>query len=285
MKFSSKILLVPIAVMAITVLTAFSGDDDEQAWEFENLELIKVKTLSGDCIIEKGDSGKVSVNVVKGYNPRKSCKTIVNKEGKTLKLTEKITGTGSGRSTVWTLTVPDNIEFEFFSTSGGVSISDVQGKFSGNTASGSYELINCGGEFAFSTASGDYDIKNCRGMFKISSASGDIDAVDLEIDARSSLASASGNVKVTVGKTPEYDLNVGSASGKAVLDYDGNPLEGYFEFEANTRTGDIDSPIDFDDEETFYKNEQRYVRKWFVMGKDRPEITIGTGSGRSVLRK
>jgi len=223
--------------------------------------------------------------VVKGYNPRRACKTIVRHDGETLKITEEITGTGRGGSTIWTLYVPDDIEVEFFSTSGGVRISDVQGRFSGNTASGSYEFINCRGEFAFNTASGDYEIRNSRGTFKISSASGDIDAVGLEIDARSSLASASGNVKVTVGRTPEFDLNVGSASGRAILDYDGNPLEGYFEFEANARTGDIDSPIDFDDEETFYKNEQRYVRKWFVMGDDGPEITIGTGSGRAILRK
>lgn len=281
----SKILLVPASVMVILTLTAFSGNDDETAWKFEDIKLIKVKTLSGDCVIEKGESGEVSVNVVKGYNPRKACRTLVRHDGETLEITEEITGTGSGRSTIWTLKVPDGIEFEFFSTSGGVSISDVQGKFSGNTASGSYELINCRGEFTFNTASGDYDIRNCSGTFKIASASGDIDAVGLEIDANSTLASASGSVNVKVGKTPEYDLNVGSASGRAVLDYGGNPLEGYFEFEANARTGDIDSPIDFDDEETFYKNEQRYVRKWFVMGDDRPEITIGTGSGRAVLRK
>ena len=107
----------------------------------------------------------------------------------------------------------------------------------------------------------------------------------LEIDANSTLGSASGSVNVKLGKTPKYDLDVGSASGRAVLDYNGNPLVGYFEFEANARTGDIESPIDFDDEETFYKNDQRYVRKWFVEGKDRPEITIGTGSGRAVLKK
>ncbi|UCC79283.1 MAG: DUF4097 family beta strand repeat protein, partial [Candidatus Zixiibacteriota bacterium] len=281
----SKLLLVPASAVVILILTAFSGNDDETAWKFEDIRLIKVKTLSGDCIIEKGKTGEVGVNVVKGYNPRKACRTLVRHDGETLEITEEITGTGSGRSTIWTLYVPDDIEVEFFSTSGGMKISDVKGKFSGQTASGSYELTNCEGKFAFNTASGDYDIRNCRGMFKISSASGDIDAVGLEVDARSSLASASGNVKVTVGKTPEYDLNVGSASGRAVLDYDGNSLEGYFEFEANARTGDIDSPIDFDDEETFYKNKQRYVRKWFVRGNDKPEITIGTGSGRVALKE
>jgi DUF4097 and DUF4098 domain-containing protein YvlB len=285
MRLSTKIILVPISVMAILILTAFSGDDDETAWKFEDVKLIKVKTLSGDCIIEKGDAGEINVNVVKGYNPRKACKTSVWNDGETLEITEEITGTGSGRSTIWTLRVPDDIKFEFISTSGGVRISDVKGKFYGNTASGSYELNNCRGEFAFNTASGDYDIRNCRGMFKVNSASGDVDAVGLEIDANSTLASASGSVNVKVGKTPQYDLNVGSASGKAVLDYDGNTLAGYFEFEANARTGDIDSPIDFDDEETYYKNEQRYVRKWFVRGDDEPEITIGTGSGRAILRK
>ena len=285
MRLSSKIILAPLAVFAILILTAFSGDDDETAWKFEDVKVIKVKTLSGDCIIEKGEDGEVSVNVVKGYNPRKACRTSVWNDGETLEITEEITGTGSGRSTIWTLKVPDDIEVEFFSTSGGMSISDARGRFSGNTASGGYEINNCRGEFAFSTASGDYDIRNCRGMFKIASASGDIDAAGLEIDANSSLASASGSVNIKVGKTPEYDLNVGSASGRAVLDYDGNPLTGYFEFEANARTGDIDSPIDFEDEETFYKNDQRYVRKWFQIGGDKPEITIGTGSGRAILRK
>jgi DUF4097 and DUF4098 domain-containing protein YvlB len=276
MSLSSKIILAPLVVFAVLILTAYS---------FEDVKLIKVKTLSGDCIIEKGDAGEINVNVVKGYNPRKACKTSVWNDGETLEITEEITGTGSGRSTIWTLRVPDDIKFEFISTSGGVRISDVKGKFYGNTASGSYELNNCRGEFAFNTASGDYDIRNCRGMFKVNSASGDVDAVGLEIDANSTLASASGSVNVKVGKTPQYDLNVGSASGKAVLDYDGNTLAGYFEFEANARTGDIDSPIDFDDEETYYKNEQRYVRKWFVRGDDEPEITIGTGSGRAILRK
>jgi len=285
MNILKKFAPVFLSVVAIFILAAFSGNDDETAWEFDNIKLIKVKTLSGDCVIEKAGDGEVSINVVKDYKPRGSCRTSVWNDGETLEITEEITGTGSGRSTVWTLRVPDDIEVEFHSTSGGVSISGVKGRFSGNTASGSYELDNCRGEFAFSTASGDFDIRDCSGMFKVASASGDIDAVGLEIDANSTLGSASGSVNVKIGKTPEYDLDVGSASGRAILDYNGNPLAGYFEFEANARTGDIESPVDFDDEETFYKNEQRYVRKWFVAGNDRPEITIGTGSGRAILRK
>lgn len=285
MRLSTKFMMLPLTVLAIFIFTAFSGNDDETAWEFDNIKLIKVKTLSGDCVIEKADDGEVSVNVVNRYNPRKACKTSIWNDDETLEITEEITGTGSGRSTVWTLRVPDDIEVEFFSTSGGVSISNVKGKFSGNTASGSFKFVNCGGEFEFSTASGDYDIRDCSGMFKIASASGDIEAVGLELDANSTLASASGSVNVKMGKTPEHDLNIGSASGKAILDYGGNPLVGYFEFEANARTGDIESPVDFDDEETFYKNDQRYVRKWFAVGDNGPDITIGTGSGRAVLRK
>jgi len=285
MKLSTKIILIPLMAFAALILTAYSGDDDETAWEFDDIKHIKVQTLSGDCVIEKGEAGEVSVNVVKGYNPREACVTSVWNDGEMLEITEEITGTGRGRSTIWTLRVPDDIEVEFLSTSGGAKISDARGRFSGNTASGSFEFVNCRGEFEFNTASGDYDIRDCIGSFKIASASGDIDAVGLEIDANSTLASASGSVNVKVGKTPKYDLNVGSASGRAVLDYDGNPLAGYFEFEANARSGDIDSPIEFDDEETFYKNDQRYVRKWFAVGEEGPEISIGTGSGRAVLRK
>jgi hypothetical protein len=285
MRTLSKIYLVPLVVVSALILTAFSSNDDETAWEFEDIKYVKVKTLSGDCVIEKGNNGAVNVNVVNNYNPKESCRTIVSRDGETLEITEEIIGTGSGRSTVWTLSVPDDIKVEFFSTSGGVSISDVQGKFVGNTASGSYEFKNCRGEFAFNTASGDYDIRNCSGMFKVASASGDINAVGLEIEANSALESASGSVNVKVGKTPEYDLDIGSASGRAILDYEGNPLVGHFEFEADARAGDIESPVDFDDEETIYKYDQRYVRKWFIKGGDKPEITIGTGSGRAVLRK
>lgn len=285
MSLLSKITLLPLTVAAILIFTAFSGDDDQNNWKFDDVKIIKVKTLSGDCIIEKGKAGEVSVNVVNGYNPRRACRTSVWNDDGILELTEEITGTGRGRSTVWSLKVPDDIEVEFLSTSGGVSISNVKGKFSGNTASGSFEFVNCEGEFDFSTASGDYDIRDCKGMFQIASASGGVDAVGIELDANSSLASASGSVKVKLGKTPEYDLDVGSASGKAILDYSGNPLVGYFEFEANARNGDIESPVDFDDEETFYKFDQRYVRKWFVKGSDGPEITMGTGSGRVELRE
>ncbi|UCD18234.1 MAG: hypothetical protein JSV44_04800, partial [Candidatus Zixiibacteriota bacterium] len=101
----------------------------------------------------------------------------------------------------------------------------------------------------------------------------------------SNFSSASGAAMVELAEGPEDNLNVGSASGKALLDYNGNPVTGYFELTAKVRSGSISAPFDFDDEREFRKNGQRYVKKTFTRGSDSPEIMVGTASGRAILKK
>ena len=105
-------------------------------------------------------------------------------------------------------------------------------------------------------------------------------------DEASAFSSASGDVYVELAETPEHDLELSSASGNSVLNFNGHPIEGQFEFVAKYRKGDIESPIDFDDEETFRRpgDRDRYVRKTFSRG-DKPYISIRTASGEAVLEE
>jgi hypothetical protein len=76
-----------------------------------------------------------------------------------------------------------------------------------------------------------------------------------------------------------------------VLDYDGNPVTGFFEFTARRDRGRIVSPIKFDTEEEYepgWGDRGRsviYLRKTFTKGDDKPVILLGTSSGTAELKK
>ena len=147
------------------------------------------------------------------------------------------------------------------------------------------EADNIKGYIDMSTASGNIDVADSQGTFELSCASGDIDASNILIEAESSFSTASGKVYVMPAKSPEYDLELSTASGRATLDYHGNPIIGYFEFTARKDKGKITSPIKFDKEEEFKRGEYVYVKKSFTKDREIPKITIKTASGRAILKK
>ena len=127
------------------------------------------------------------------------------------------------------------------------------------------------------------NIDNCQGEFNLSSASGSIDATGIIIQDESDFSSASGNVKISLAAAPDFDLEVGSSSGRAVLDYAGNPIRGLIEMTAREKHGRIDAPFEFDKVEKFKKNGQRYILKSIVRDNDNPIIEIRTASGKAML--
>ena len=81
----------------------------------------------------------------------------------------------------------------------------------------------------------------------------------------------------------DFDLSINSGTGDAVLDMDGQPIKGYFEFTVNARRGKIDSPIEFDNEEEYDEGDEDYVRKYFTKGGKTPRYFISTGTGTAEL--
>jgi DUF4097 and DUF4098 domain-containing protein YvlB len=275
-----------IAVLAISVLYAgvCAKEKGEVDQTFENIERISLKTVSGNCLITKGERDVVTLNIEYSYYPEDSFEPGIKVRGSTLKLSERMLESNSG-SSEWILTVPDGIEIEFSSASGDMEVEGVKGTFRASTASGDIELENCTGDFEISTASGDIVVDDCRGEFQLSTASGTVEAIGVILDEESSFSTASGRVDVVLAESAAYDLEIGSASGSATLDYGGNPINGTFKFESKVRGGRISSPIDFDDEVTFRKWDDRYVRKTFTRGSETPVISIGTATGRAVLKE
>ncbi len=169
--------------------------------------------------------------------------------------------------------------------SGDIEASGVEGDLELSTASGEIEVRDCKGEFDLSTASGEIKMTDCSGTFEMGCASGEITATGVTIEGASSFSTASGDVSVVLARSCQYDLELSAASGDISLDYNGNDVEGYFEFEARKRGGSIRCPFDFDDEEEYEEDGRTYVRKSFSRKGKSPEIYMTTSSGRVELKK
>jgi hypothetical protein len=277
-------IMIVIGLTAIFLAsTALAYQGRKITETFEKKGRIKISTVSGECIVKKGTTDKIEVQVENSYTPQNNFEAEIHESGETLHLTELIHGNTRGGAT-WTITAPDGIKIEFSTASGRFVISDLQGEFEASTASGDIEIDDCGGDFHFSTASGNIDARNCTGAFDLSTASGEITASSITLEEPGSFSTASGTAEVRPAKTPEFDLEVSSASGSAIVDYGGNPVKGTFEFTTKKRHGAIDSPYAFDHEQEFSRYGDQYVRKTFTKGTDSPLVKISTASGKAVLK-
>jgi DUF4097 and DUF4098 domain-containing protein YvlB len=274
--------IVGLAVMFLTSsASAFGGRKIIKT--FDKKSRIKINTVSGDCVIKKGTSDKIEVVVENSYTPEDNFEAEIDDSPKSLRLVEHFRGSTHGEGT-WTISAPDGIKIEFSTASGNLDIRGLEGEFEASTASGDIRIIDCSGEFNFSTASGNIDTRNCTGAFEISTASGEIMASSITLEEPGSFSTASGTAEVRPAQTPEFDLSVSSASGSAIVDYDGNPIKGTFEFTAKKRNGEINSPFNFDHEEEFSQYGDQYVRKIFTKGTNNPLIKISTASGAAILK-
>ncbi len=281
-RVTSIVVMIGLAVLLLASAAA-AAQGRKIIKTFDKKNRIKISTVSGDCILKKGTSDKIEVEVENSYTPEDHFEAEFNESAGSIHLAEHINGKTHGGAT-WAISAPDGIKIEFSTASGQLIIRGLQGEFEASTASGDIEIIDCGGEFHFSTASGNISARNCTGAFDLSTASGEIIASSVTLEDAGSFSTASGTAEVHPAKTPEFDLSVSSASGSAIIDYGGNPVKGTFEFTAKKHGGEIDAPYAFDNEEEFRRYGDRYVRKTFTKETDSPLIKITTASGEAILK-
>jgi len=171
------------------------------------------------------------------------------------------------------------------SVSSDLEVKNLSGEVQVKSASGDIEAEALEGAIVVKVASGDIEINNSQGSFEVKTASGDISAVNIIIKKESRFKVASGDVYVKLAKSASHDLTLASASGDAVLNYNGNPIEGYFEFKAIEDSGKIISPFAFDKEEEEEKWGKTYLIKSFKRKSNTPKILIHTASGKAVLKE
>jgi DUF4097 and DUF4098 domain-containing protein YvlB len=176
-------------------------------------------------------------------------------------------------------------DIEISTASGDISVENASGDVELSTASGDIEASGLSDEIDLSVASGDIKISDSKGTFDIGCASGDIKATGIVITGESEFSVASGDIEVVLAKTCGFDLELSSASGNILLDYNGNEVKGFFEFTAHKRHGKIVCPFDFDNEEEYEEHGETYVRKSFSKGGDTPRIELSTASGKAELKK
>jgi Toastrack DUF4097 len=174
---------------------------------------------------------------------------------------------------------------EVSAASGDVDAEKISGEIEIKTASGDITAKNINGDGEIKAASGDIDISTAKGAFKVKAASGDINAMNMEFTGSSDFGAASGNLNISLSAVLNYDLELTSASGNSVLDFNGNEIKGYVEMSAREDKGKIISDVKFDKEIQEKRDGKTFDVKSFTKGGDTPNIYIKTYSGIAKLIK
>jgi len=283
---------------------------------YNGVENINLSTSSGDGIIKKGSGNRVKVTLEYTYDDD-SFEPIFEQSGNRLELKEifERNSRTSGRST-WTLEIPDDIDVRFNTGSddlkielrsnlgsGDVELRDLIGDIDINTGSGDIDVDNLDGELRANTGSGKIEIADSKGdidvnagsgyirlnritgAFGINVGSGDITASGLNITGSSSFNSGSGDTEVVLVSALDHGISVNSGSGDAVLDFNGNKIEGEILMKASKRNGRIEAPFSFDKEYEEDRGRQVIMIKEAKIGNKAIRIRVSTGSGTARIIK
>lgn len=269
---------------------------------FEKQEKIKMKLALGSLIINKSTDDKIHVFLEYTYDDN-NYEAIFKEKKRYLLIQEKLYGSNPRGYSEWKLAVPDSIKIDFNTGTGDFTTEGINIEIDGNTGTGDIEIIksigkyklNTGtgeirvqrseGEFKLNTGTGKVNIESSKGSFNANAGTGDIEAEDITILDDASFNSGTGAVLVKAPKGDDFILTINSGTNDAILDMDGQKLQGYFELTANKRRGRIKSLVKFDNEEEYGDGDGTIIKKSLKRGKKSPEYYISTGTGRAVLKE
>ena len=299
----------------------FAAPEEEIEKIFDKKDEVRFKLVLGDCQLEKSSDGRIHVHLVYSYEPEMNYTPKLEERGDTLYLEEKARGENLRGYSLWTVAVPDETEITYRSATGDLFIEGLDLEIDGNTGTGKIELKNVQGRFDLTSGTGNVDLIGSTGKFDLTSGTGRVEVSgsegDFEISSgtgRVIIENSKGNFDATSGTSSvraegptieyegnftsgtadvevafpdgaDFELTISSGTNDAVLEMNGKPIEGYFEFKCLAKRGRILSPVKFDDEEEYEDNGHKYLRKSFTKGKNTPEVYIKTGSGTARLVK
>jgi len=298
---SKPFLLVVILITFILLFSLFAQGKKEIEKSFDAQEQVKIKLVLGDCLIKASPDNQIHVQLVYSYDDE-YFEAKFREKSNSIVIQEKFHGQNGGGFSRWTISIPEKSEVEIETATGDINIEDVNGKYEGSSGTGSIEVLDAKGEFEFNSGTGsvivegsegEFDlnsgtgrvkIENCKGEFDANSGTGRVRAQNITIEVEGDFNSGTGDVIVSHPMGTDFDLSVNSGTNDATVDMDGLPIEGFYEFTASARSGDIDSPIDFDTEEE-YDDGGETMRKSFTRGKKSPRYYISTGTGTAELKR
>ena len=312
--------LVLTGILMVSCTLSHSQEEKTVEKSFSGIQSIDLNTASGDCEINKGTGDAVLVKVIYTYDDEDYTPKM-EKNGTQLKLEEKFHANNVRGNSKWVLTVPDGLEIGFNTGSGDLVLSNLKGEIDFNSGSGDAHAEDFEGELKFNTGSGDFHFKDMKGEVKANSGSGDHYIADCVLDAKANTGSGdielndsgggyslntgsgdvragrltlseegkfntgSGDVEVELAAALVDDISANSGSGDAVIDFNGNPIEGEVVMTCKKKGGTIKAPFAFDKEEEIDRNGEIYLKKTAKLGTKDILIEVGTGTGTAEIRK
>ncbi|MBN2354680.1 DUF4097 family beta strand repeat protein [candidate division KSB1 bacterium] len=298
-----KISMIIVTIIALLALTLTARPDKTVEKVFDMKEKVKVKLALGNCLFQKSSDNRIHVHLVYSYDDD-VFKPVFSEREKYLTVEEKFEGKKSGDHGQghWTISVPDNVEIDFNTGTGDLTLNGIELELDGNTGTGDIEVTDVKGELELNTGTGDISMDQCDGEFEVNSGTGDVmiantsgtidansgtgdvEAKNITIVEEGDFNSGTGDVIIVEPRGTDFELSLNSGTGDAVLDMNGVPVQGYFEFKAHARRGEITCPVKFDQEEVYKDNGSEYMKKSFTKGKDTPRYRISTGTGEARLK-
>lgn len=153
------------------------------------------------------------------------------------------------------------------------------------TGGGDIEADELEGTINIKAPAGDIRIDKAKGVFAIKSANGDITLTNAVFTKKSWLKAASGDVYVELAQPLQHELQLNSVSGSAILNYNGHPIEGFFQFKAMKDKGQMLAPFPFEEEEIVETWGKKFEVKSLVRELDLPKIYIITTTGKAILKE
>jgi hypothetical protein len=310
-------------LMLFTICASVYSSGRKETVDSQSLpvrDFLSIATKSSKITVIASQVDEIRVEVIYTFSPR-SYKPVFLIKDDMIELQEDFDGPGWLGKARWSVTVPYGTRIRCSSGSGDILAEGLRQDLSVSSGSGSVSVENCSssidvstgsgkiflesiegdvhlstgsgktiaqgitGDIQFSSGSGRADYSGITGACIMSSGSGNIRISEARITGESRFSAGSGDVVLNLSGSTTYDLSLSTGSGNAVIDYDGNPIKGYFEFTAREDRGKIISPFSFDDETTFTQGRRLYMRKSVTRGNNVPQVTIQTGTGTAELRR
>jgi len=294
-----NVRIVVIALLFATLPQFLAAQSHDES--YKEVEMLNISSVTGDIAIEKSNSKEVSV---KGKWDDDQIRVKVDYDGRSLIIKEKKRRNNvDGNASEWVLTVPDGLDIEMNSGTGSlkisgvaadldansgtgdIMISDMEGRFDVNSGTGGIALENVKGKFDLNSGTSDVIVMNGEGKFDANSGTGDVKFKQVRPTDNSSLNSGTGDVQFIVNGEIEGDLTLNSGTGDAILDFDGQKIEGDFEMKCGIRSGRIVAPFKFDSERQVGQRNNGHIEKAAKIGSADFDVEISTGTGRAEVRK
>jgi len=216
-------------VLCLGAASSAAAQDFQKSYQLGPNGSIRIENVSGNIQIAGYDGSAVTVSAFKEGRDRDQVEVEDLSTGDRVALRARYPENcrRCNASLRFEVRVPrsSRLNFDKITTaSGDISATDVAGRLKLNTASGDITLQNAGGEIEVATASGNLKVTNASGTVSAASASGDVDVEIARLEGTRDLrfSSASGDVRVRLPNDLDARVSLATASGNIETDF---PIE------------------------------------------------------------